>query len=85
MPDFPLRRAILTGSFLTRVTLIQSSSVNLQHIGRPQHQIETFITGQSPRLIDKDDVVSDPAMTGSPDGDGVEEDGQTGVGDAGDA
>lgn len=84
MPNFPFCGAILTGSFLTRVTLVQTSSVNLQHIGRPEDQIETLVTSQSSSLVNQNDIVSDSAMTGAPDRDGVKQDGQTGVGDAGD-
>ena len=75
--DHHIRGAIRHRAFLSGITLVQTSRMDLQHIRRPQNQVEALVTGQTSSIVHQDDVVSDAAVAGAPNRDGVGENGQS--------
>ncbi len=57
--------------------------MNLEHIRRSQHYVEALEAGEAAGVVLEDDVGPDPLVTGPPDRDRVEGDGQARVGDCG--
>ncbi len=55
--------------------------MNLEHIRRSQHYVEALEAGEAAGVVLEDDVGPDPLVTGPPDRDRVEGDGQARVGD----
>lgn len=59
--------------------------MDLEHVGRPEDEVEALEAGDAARVVPEDDVVAYAPVADAPHGDGVEQDGQGGVRDAGDA
>lgn len=83
LPDLHVGGAVGHGSLLRGVAFVQSGCVDLEHVGRPEDQVEALVAGDATGVVDQDDVVPDAAVADPPDGDGVEEDRERGVGNGG--
>ena len=81
LSDGDLAGAVGHGALLARVALVQPRGVDLQHVGRPEDEVEALEAGDAARVVHQDDVVADPAVADAPHGDRVEEDGERRVGD----